>query len=237
MEGIKAQQVRSHLRLHQQDKMWRIAAKTHILAFTLANRRMKNVSFDMAADEGRIAISKFESSLSQGNIKGDLELATSGTFSYNIGLTIEQVPANFFALETFKIEKQMKGAINGHLRIQGDSQKIDGLDAKFQAPQGMYVNAKLLSPLLQHIPQSVQREKIEVLIDQGGNIYLDDFKLDVTNEPNGMLKTVFDLKSVDYNLDVNLGVDINVEGGLMALVQQGLNYFPQTTGGAKREEQ
>jgi len=226
-DGLRIKEARSRLTHLSREKSWQAAGSVFIFGLNLAGKQLKNVSFDFKADEKRIDVFKFDSSLSEGKIKGDFNLAFDGTLPYNLGLIIEQVPASFFDFESFKMDKQMKGAISGHLTMRGDNRRIEAVDAQFQAPQGMYVNAKALSPLLNYIPQSVQRKSIEQIIAQGQNIFLDKFTLDVTNEKNNMLKTNFDLKSIAYNLDVNLGVDINVDGGLHSLLEQGISYFPK----------
>jgi hypothetical protein len=206
---------------------WRLHGEVFIASVKAAGQSFKETTFGLEANEKELSLKGARLMLPEGAVTGDFTLSMSEFSPYTLTLELSRVPSKFISLESFNMENQLRGLINGRLNLKGDARRIVHIDAQMEAPHGMYMNAQLLGLLLNYIPQSTQKKQIEALIKEGKNIYIDKFKLDIINDNSDLMKTSFDLESVEYNLDVKLGVDINVEGGMMALIKQGLNVIPK----------
>jgi hypothetical protein len=161
-----------------------------------------------------------------GVIAAEFMLEYEPDLPYSIHIMLDNVNTGRLAAQAEVISQQLRGSVDGSLKIEGGSRRIVSLEAKLNAPQGAYVNPQMLQFLVNYIPQSTQKKRLDEIIASGRQVFFDKFVLEVRNESNNRLKSVFNLKSAEFNLDINpLTIDINVEAGLLSLFRTGYGFI------------
>ncbi|HLF17780.1 MAG TPA: hypothetical protein VI749_02685 [Candidatus Omnitrophota bacterium] len=209
------------------DTDWAVNGHLAIPYMRLLKQGVESVSANFLATPQSLKLFDMNASLMKGNVRGQFVLDYAENLPYSMDIFLSGLNTASLPPEAAGLNKQIRGMVEGSLKLSGNDKRIIHLDAKINAPQGAQVNPLLLKFLTNYIPQSEQKKRLETIIAKGEYVFLDRFVLDVKNDNNNQLKTAFDMKSVDFNLDIKLGVDINVDSGLMSLFQSSLQFIPK----------
>jgi len=182
------------------------------------------LEFDFLAKPKQFTFKDIQANALKGKINGEFVLEYKPELAYSMDIILAGIDTTALPVQA-DISQQLKGIINGSLKILGTASSIDFLDAKVNAPKGAFVNPYLLKLLTDYIPQSIQKKQMEAIIKSGRQVFMDRFIVNIKNDKNKSLNTAFDLKSVEFNLDVNLKVDINVDGGINSLFLNFINQY------------
>ena len=113
---------------------------------------------------------------------------------------------------------QIDGKLNGNFILEGKKDKIRSLKADLDIPKGGTLKASLLSFIMAYLPQSTQKKELEALMGSEGHIPFEKGFLLVRSLNDETLAAEIGLKSEKFNLDIDVTVDINLEGGLQNLL-------------------
>jgi hypothetical protein len=114
---------------------------------------------------------------------------------------------------------QLKGIANISLRLGGKEGTVELLEAEARFTKNGKISAALLAPLLTYIPQhSIQRKDLERLVELKQMIDLDKSVVQLKNAGADTVSATVQLASSRFNIDINLSIDVNVEGGVLNLL-------------------
>jgi hypothetical protein len=194
-------------------EQWRFAGPVTIERIYANGQAIKKIACRLEADQKAFKLTDLNMQLGTGRVSGEFMLEFGAKFPYYMDIALENIPT-----KQLNLQDHLDGILNGRLKVRGDQHSFSEIEGKLKAPAGVMMNARLLSPLLSYIPQSTQKKQIESIIAQNKTIFVDVFALELHSRKANFLKTQFDIESKEYNLDVNLGVDINTDGGIQALL-------------------
>jgi len=136
----------------------------------------------------------------------------------------------FEGLDTAEMEdvnlslfSQVRGRIYGAIEVQGHAGGLENIHMNVGLNEDGEIQAKALEPLLAYIPKSIQKENIKAAIKDNRRIPVNKAQVKLADQGSETISADIQLKSDDLNLDVNVTVDIIIEGGLKSL----LNYSSQ----------
>lgn len=149
----------------------------------------------------------------EGKITARFRLSYAKILSYQTDIDFIQV--NLSRLENVNREvfSNLRGFVDGNVRISEENGKA-ALESHLKISSGGEVRAELLKPLLQYIPQSLQRKELEKLIREDGLVSLDKGVVYLKSISDEKLSSQINLESRKLNLNTNLTVDVNVDGGI-----------------------
>jgi hypothetical protein len=160
------------------------------------------------------------------NISGtfyDGELTGSGSFEsrsghYEISCTIHEFDITEIGRDNSQVA-QIDGIGNLNVYVLGSGETITALNADLSFARDGRIAAHLLAPVLAYLPKSTQRRDLELLIRAGQKIPLDRAAVNIENTTSQQLAATISFLSEEFNLDVNLKVDINIDGDILQTVR------------------
>ncbi len=158
-----------------------------------------------------------------GKVNGDIFLDYAHQMSYSITMFLTGVDLERLRSVNDGVFSQIQGHLNGVVKLAGDMKTVSSIEASLDVPVGGKLKASLLGFIVQYIPQSTQRKELEGLIKTNGDVPFEQGNIRLKNLTSEKLATEIGLKSAKFNLDLNLGVDINIEGGLESLLRHAGN--------------
>jgi hypothetical protein len=154
----------------------------------------------------------------EGQLKGIAQVYFIPLVRYVANLTFEN-------LETIALEKlntpffsQIRGQVYGTIHVKGPAGGLEKIAMNVMLADGGKIQAQMLSPLLNYIPMSTQSKILQTAIEQKQLMSIDSGRLTLSNKDAEKIITGIQLKSKDLNLDVNVTVDIMIDGGLKRLL-------------------
>jgi len=187
--------------------------------------RVENVNTRFRKTGKGVIFDHFAGDLYGGKVDGKIVLETDPVIYYDIILNITD-------LDIQKIERlhpdvfgKVRGRLRGDMRIQGGADGVRKLTGTLTADEGGKIQASLLEPLLKYIPQTQQKRLLQSVIMEDGLLPLQKADIGLSLIDAKTLVTHFDLESQEYNLDLDLTVELNVEGGLGQLLNVKEYFF------------
>jgi len=179
----------------------------------------------ITGDTENITFNDVEADFYNGNIQGKIVLEYDDILVYNIFLLFEEI--DLVRLRDFNstLFSKVKGRMNGDFAMSGDVVNMRSLKAQFNISKGGYLKAVLLAPLLDYIPKSTQRRKLQQLMGTNADIPIETAKFSLESISEDRFESSVDLESQQFNLDVDLKLDINVEGGFKNLINSLDNFI------------
>ncbi len=185
--------------------------------------QLSDVASQMSGDSHRVVFDHFQSVFAEGAIKGKILLDYAPDVAYSMNLNIQKLQTKRLSRWNSQIFDQIDGEISGHLILAGNLQNITSLESDFQMSEGSTMKAALLGFIANYLPQSQERKALEVLIKTQGVIPLEKATVTIKNDGKEKLSSILMLQSRKLNLDLNVALDMDVEGGL----QGALNHFKE----------
>ncbi|MBN1493856.1 MAG: hypothetical protein JW938_06870 [Candidatus Omnitrophica bacterium] len=133
-------------------------------------------------------------------------------------LTLDDIDISKIAHDRPDLVSQVDGIANISITVQAAAGAITDMQADMVMTKRSMINAAVLQFLINYIPQSAERNELALLIKEQRKIELDKTIVKVTNFDSEKMTIELQLSSKRINLDLNLTLDLIVEGGLMNLL-------------------
>lgn len=173
----------------------------------------------MKGDKEKIWFPNLVADFYSGKVNGEIFLDYAHQMSYSITIHFAGVDLSRLKSVNRDVFSQVQGHVDGDAKLTGDLKSIGSIEAALGVPLGGKLKASLLGFIVQYIPQSTQRKDLELLIKTNGDVPFEKGNIRLKSLSNDKLATEISLNSEKFNLDLNLGVDINIEGGLANLLR------------------
>jgi len=152
-----------------------------------------------------------------GQINSDIAVGFVKDTDYRVKGTFEDIDLERLSQDNRPLFNQMKGKVDGDFDVSGNSRTITAVKSYVHMQSGGQVKAEVFQYLLNFIPNSQQRQELELLVQRGEDIELDKGAINLTNVGEKSLNAGVELLSQKYNLDVQLKMDVNIDGGMSGL--------------------
>jgi hypothetical protein len=194
---------------------WHMQGTSEVSEAVFSGYRITDFSAPFEFSPDLIRISNIEASMYEGSIVGALNLLPKedGTFT----LTLNIAGLNTVQLAKDKPDQfsQLQGIANGTVKVEGNKNGIRLIVADIMLQKNANIRARLLEGLVPYLPeQSLQRKDLEGLIRADEMVSLDKAVIHAENMSLDSISATIRIYSERFNLDINLSVDFNVEGGL-----------------------
>ncbi|MBF0620112.1 MAG: hypothetical protein HQL19_08090, partial [Candidatus Omnitrophica bacterium] len=146
-----------------------------------------------------------------GTLKGSVTVRFSEN-AYAANIAANGLDTAELSVLNGQIGAQMAGRVSGTIYISGRAGQLVALKTAWTMPSGGKVNAALLSLLMQYIPMSQERKRIEAIIQAGGKLKAEVFAFSLASDTPTHLSGAVTLKSREANLEVNVTHEVNIDG-------------------------
>ena len=151
-------------------------------------------------------------------MESEISLEYAPKISYSITIKIKDAESGLLKEANPAVFSQMTGKMTGFIRLAGRPEGIDRLEGSFDMTGGGTLQASVLGFLIPHLPESQQKKQLESLVRSNGNIPFEKGTLTLKNLDRETLSSQIGLESKSFNLDLDVGLDIHVDGGLNQLL-------------------
>ncbi len=134
-----------------------------------------------------------------------------------ISLTLDNIDIYEAGKDRPDLFNQVNGIADISALVKANTGGITDVQAEMVMVEKSKVNASLLQYLLNYIPPSAERTELELSIKEKKKITVDKAAVKVTDFDSEKISLLVQLSSKRINLDLNLTLDLIVEGGLMKL--------------------
>ncbi len=226
LNGIEAE-IRFNLSDH---KVIDLKGKSSAVAFSAGENHLESLQTDLTGNRNAIRLSDFKADGYGGEIRGDFSITDFSMLSYAAQFDIKDVDLRLMRAVNEGVFSQMQGRATGKINIEGNGKQMNTVTADLDVSQGATIKAALLGLLANYLPQSIQKKELQQLIDADSYVPLERAHLHLKNDGQEKLNTTVNLGSQKLNLDMNVGVDINL-GTTLADLSKVLvtNFFPTTS--------
>jgi len=189
--------------------------------------RAKNISGNLRMDLVKLMMRNVQAQAYGGRLGGEIVLEYQQDLTYSIKVNIKQVELKKLEQANAALFSQVKGKVDGRVDIRGKLNGKNNISGTIWYVEGGEIKATLLKPLLEYIPQSAKIDKLNTLINENGYIPLDAALVRIESLQDKKFSAEIDFESKEYNLDVDLSLDFNIEGGLTNLIKLQKHYLLQ----------
>ncbi len=124
-----------------------------------------------------------------------------------------------------QIDAQLSGLISATVHLEGDAVRPKMIEADIRLPAGGRINAGLLANLIQYLPQSRERKKLDILVRNSGKLAVEVFSFTIKSQTAEHLSGEIGLASKEANMQLNVTHDILTDGTWNNLLQSGFGIF------------
>jgi len=196
-------------------------SKLNYLEYELMNMT-GNVSFEKQV----FMIRRMKADFYGGQIETEILLENNMQLNYSGKITLKGIDIQQLEEINRAVFADAKGFINGEIEISSGDKKEPVIRGKiFSVSDIIEIKVTLIKPLLDYIPQSQQKKDLDLLIKRQGNIPLDTAEIVLLNTTDETIKTEVELKSKEFNLDIGVDLDFNIEGGFQNFLNLQKQYF------------
>ncbi len=150
----------------------------------------------------------------EGKIGARFQISYDKMFSYHADIVVDQINLSGLEQVNRDVFSNLTGLVSGNFKIAGDAKNISSFSSDWHIVSDGKIRAELLKNLLQYIPPSTQRKELEELIKKNGLVNLEKGVVHLESVGDQTISSVINLESRKLNLNTNLTVDVNVEGGI-----------------------
>jgi len=170
----------------------------------------------------KIELSDIKLETCDGFVQGNADVYLNKP-DFEINLQLEGLNAAMLEHIYPPVLSNVKGKLSGNMFLHGLQGGIENIECDFNMNQGSELNAVLLAALMAYIPDQVKTDKLIKAIKGQELFSVDKGQIRVYNENDQTLSSNILLQSKEMNLDVNVTVDFNIEGGIRNLLKYSLN--------------
>lgn len=167
-------------------------------------------------DSQTVKISKIDNHFYGGKVLGDVLIGLGEDNNLSVNINFNGVDLSLMEPINQEVFSQMHGLIDGQVQLTSKQGHVTAFRGRAIAPKGGIIKAELLKFLAQYVPQ---RAQIEALIAQQQMVPLDKAQLETVSFNDEKFASQIRLFSSQLNLDMNITLDINIDGGFKALMK------------------
>ena len=195
-----------------------IAGNVDITRGSYDGWRFSDASARFQGTPDDIVVNKIHTAFYGGTITGNVHVRPFAHGAYTVDLLLADVNVAQLARDKPELFSQIEGTTEMVIEITGTARELHSITVRADVIKDSKIDAALIGPLLQYVPNSTQRKEIELLIHEKKKIPLDTTVLAVKNTDSETVAATIQLVSKKYNLDINLTVDFHIEGGIINLL-------------------
>ncbi|MFH1359806.1 MAG: hypothetical protein ABIJ41_02070 [Candidatus Omnitrophota bacterium] len=184
-----------------------------------------NISGNAEVQSQKAVVSDIKGSSYRGKVTGRLTVHFAPDVRYEADIAFQDLDTHEMESINPSLFSQVRGQIYGTILIRGPAGGLETIQMNMQLGEGAELLAGVLQPLLKHIPKSTQRKEIQAAIKEGRMIGINDAALTLGNSDDKTVSTEILLKSKALNIDVDVKIDVNIEGGLQNLLKTVLQFY------------
>jgi hypothetical protein len=181
----------------------------------------------------KISEIRFDAACYEGKIEGGIVLDYVKMLTYTGHVNVDNVDLDALEKVNPDVFSKMNGRMTGGFILDGKESNIYNFESNVKIHSNGEIKAVLLEPLLNYIPQSTQRKDLEALIKEDGNVPLELARVTLKKLTADQMSSEINLGSKKLNLNTNLTVEINVEGGIKNLYQHLMDFLKKGVWNAK----
>lgn len=167
----------------------------------------------------KIVFSDFLASAYSGSLNAQADISLIPRVFYEAEVRFESLDAEKMEDLNSLVFSQMRGLIYGNGKIRGRDDSVRDVELRVYLKDGGKIQAKAFEPIISYLPKSIEKKEIQQAIFDNRLIDVSDAQIFLENKDVDVVSTYIKLKSSQLNLDVNLTIDILVEGGLHHLLK------------------
>lgn len=212
------------------------------LPFRLKMSGLKFNEYNCSALKGKgsfthqqININDFQADCYDGKIAAQWEWSYVKMLAFQLHVDFDDVNLKELEKINRNVFDKIHGRIAGDLMVKGDKNGTAEFESTIKILSGGEIQATLFEPLLAYIPQSVQRKDLEGLIKKKGQVPVEKAVIQLKRVADEKLSSTVILESKKMNLNTNVALDINVEGGIKNLYSHLIEFLNK--GGSYVQEQ
>ncbi len=173
----------------------------------------------------KITIKDFQADCYDGKITAQLSWSYVNRQAFQMEVDFQDVDLRELEKINRNVFDKIHGRIAGKLMAKGDKNGTAEFESTINLLSGGEIQAALLEPLLPYIPQSVQRKDLEGLIKNKGRVPVEKAVIQLKRVADEKLSSTVNLESKKMNLNSNVTLDINVEGGVKNLYSHLMKFL------------
>ncbi len=209
----------------------KVAGHLRIAKLRREEYHLTNISADISGDLSFWRFKNFYAEFYGGRLQGKILLDSKNQMVYSVRMQVEEVDLKQLQPVNPEFFSKVKGTVAGSLDVAGTPSGIRTINANFSVSKGGEIKASLLNYLLRYIPaNSSQRKDLEKLIKSDGDVPLDRAAVEIKSLTEEKLSSRIKLFSQRFNLDLDVTLDVSVDGGFQNLLDYPKNLL-QLIGG------
>ena len=186
--------------------------------------KVYDINAKMVITSQEAVISGINADSYKGKIAGNAYVYFVPTVRYVADVKLEGLDTAEMESVNLSLFSQVRGRIYGTIDIEGPAGELENISMDMRINEDGELQAKALEPLLTYIPKSTQKETLEAVIKRDGRIRVNNAHMKLANQDLETVSLNIKLQSKDFNLDVNVTIDIIIEGGMQNLLKN-FNQF------------
>jgi hypothetical protein len=160
-----------------------------------------------------------------GSVSGMMTLQAKKNNAYLVELSLQGIDVVKMSDLDPEIGTRLSGLVTGAVTFEGFGAQMRSLDVDLSMPSGGKVSAALLAALTQYLPHSREKERLDLLVRNGGKLAMETLGVSMKGGAEGRFSGEVHLKSREVNLELNLTHEINTDGTLTSLLAYGQNFL------------
>ncbi|MDP8266403.1 MAG: hypothetical protein P9M07_05595 [Candidatus Aceula meridiana] len=186
--------------------------------------QVKGINAKVVVTDKDAVISGISGDSYKGKITGNAHVYFVPTPHYEADIAFEGLDTAEMEDINLSFFSQVRGRIYGVIEVIGPAGGIENIDLDMRLGEDGEIQAKMLEPLLPYIPKSTQRENIKAVIKNNGRIRVNNAQMNLADQDSKTISADIRIQSEYLNLDINVTVDVIIEGGIQSLLKN-LNQF------------
>ena len=153
-----------------------------------------------------------------GKVTGKVIVDMAPVPAYAVELFADGLDVARMAPANAGLAEELSGRLKGSLKLEGSATALRTLDTDLVMPAGGKISAVFLASLTRYLPQSREKERLDLLVNNGGKLVMEGFSFTMKSSRKGRYSGEIHLKSREVNLELNLTHEINTDGTLASLL-------------------
>jgi hypothetical protein len=199
-------------------KPFSIAGVAKASSVTIQKYELTELISPFEWSEGRLTSKPWSAHFAEGSIGGELSIVWDPEMTYSVSIKAKNINTVALASVNENIFGQINASLSGVATVAGTLSVITETRGHFQTAEGGMVKAKLLAHIAQYVPA---HQSLSELIKKNADIPIDQGDITFNAVSDEQWRAHVKLFSKEVNLDLNLDMDINIEGGTFGILRAG----------------
>ena len=172
--------------------------------------------------EGGVDILKFKNFIAHGyagQIQGEIVVRYHPDVTFALNMKLDGLDLKKLQQFNQSIFSNLEGELYGNIQIKGNPKELKSLDVNVKVIKEGKVRASMLRFFMSYLPNTQEKVELESLIKNNGKLPFEHatFKLISVDQHN--LSGLLEMSSKTINLNLNMPVDIKIDGTWDSLIQ------------------